>query len=190
MDRIPLVSENPDESHPEESTLNAIFRLVREEGMQPIPNLYRALANAPAMLKAWINFAWPLRKEATTPRALRELVIMHVAQLLHVEYEWAHHCPTALASGVTIGQLRVLHNWRESNLFSDPQRTTLEYAEAVVSGTPPSPELQRSLRTTFSHGQVVEVALTAAFYVAVSRLIQALNIPIEPEFEQYLPEWS
>lgn len=38
-------------------------------------NLYRALANAPDVLDAWLRFAWSLRDDCTTPRALRELMI-------------------------------------------------------------------------------------------------------------------
>ena len=50
-------------------------------------NLYRALAHAPELLRAWINFAWALRGHETTERRLRELMILRTATL--------HHSPTS-----------------------------------------------------------------------------------------------
>ena len=45
-------------------------------------NLYRCLAHAPDLLRAWIDFAWALRGHDRTSRRLRELMILRTA-LLH-----------------------------------------------------------------------------------------------------------
>ena len=92
MARLELVS--PDIDDP---ILNPIFDKFRDAGHEP-PDLYRVLANAPAMLKAWVDLAWPLRLEATTSRALRELIIMRVAVLTDAAFEWEAHWPAALPS--------------------------------------------------------------------------------------------
>ena len=91
--RLPLVgSESPD---PE---LARVFDRFRDAGRE-VPTLYRTLGNAPAMLNAWVGLAWPLRNEATTSRALRELIIMRVAQLTRTGYEWVAHRPMASSTG-------------------------------------------------------------------------------------------
>jgi 4-carboxymuconolactone decarboxylase len=53
----------------------------------PGVNLYRALAHAPWLLRAGIDFAWALREECETPRPLRELMILRTAQRALSQYE-------------------------------------------------------------------------------------------------------
>jgi hypothetical protein len=48
---------------------------VREAGVKQV-NLYPALAYAPRLLEAWIDFSWALREQCETPRQLRELIIL------------------------------------------------------------------------------------------------------------------
>src|SRR3954453_1426722 len=54
-------------------------------------NLYRCLAHAPDLLRAWIAFAWALRGNSATSRQLRELMILRTATLHHSPYEWHQH---------------------------------------------------------------------------------------------------
>ena len=42
---------------------------VRQAGA-PGANLYRALAHAPRLLEAWIDFAWALREHCDTPPSI------------------------------------------------------------------------------------------------------------------------
>lgn len=113
MPRIPLIEDNAD------PRIAAIYVALRSGGHAGFPNLYRLLAHAPAMLEAWTRLAWPLRTEAKTPRALRELMILRGAQIMGADYEWTHHAPMALAAGVTREQIDALELARERRLFGD-----------------------------------------------------------------------
>src|SRR6185369_13025763 len=86
------------------------------------PNLYRALANHPALVAAWTEFSKMLRHDTRTPRALRELVILRGGQLMGSEYEWAQHLPMARKAGVTEAQIEALAGWRSSKIFSDKEK--------------------------------------------------------------------
>jgi len=44
-------------------------------------NLYRVLGHHANLLSAWIEFAYTLRRDCTTARTLRELMILRGAQL-------------------------------------------------------------------------------------------------------------
>jgi hypothetical protein len=61
MPRVPLADFEP----PLEKRLDELW------GTRP--NLYRALANHPALVAAWTEFSRMLRYDTRTPRALREL---------------------------------------------------------------------------------------------------------------------
>ena len=70
----------------------SVFAAFHAEGREPIA-LYRALANAPILLRSYSTLARALRHDAVTDRCLRELVILRTAQLTDSEYEWSHHVP-------------------------------------------------------------------------------------------------
>lgn len=156
----------------------AVEARLRELGGRPI-NLYRALANQPAMLRAWVEFAWAVRNECQLPRSLRELVILRCAQLYGSEYEWAHHEVMARAAGVSEAQIQGLGAWRPSELFDERERAALAYAEAVFDG-----EVDEAAGAAFEAafpdpGERVEIVMTAATYTMVPRVLEALGVPLE-----------
>src|ERR1017187_1954756 len=77
-------------------------------------NLYRALANAPAITRAWLEFIWALRDDCDTPRSLRELVILRTAVRHESAYEWHHHAAMAQTAGVDPDRLEAVRSWQAS----------------------------------------------------------------------------
>jgi 4-carboxymuconolactone decarboxylase len=144
----------------------------------PGVNLYRALAHAPQLLEAWINFAWALREHCDTPRRLRELVILRTAQCMLSQYEWNQHRLMAAEAGVDEYQVAELAMWRTSPAFNDTERAALALTDALVEGCVPD-EVNATVDEHFSPQARVELTLTAAFYCAVPRLLDALRVPVE-----------
>lgn len=149
-----------------------------------IPNLYKTLANSPRMLQAWIDLSWPLRHEPSSPRSLRELMIMRVAQLTNSTYEWCHHWAMAITHGVREKQLRELSHWQSSGEFTAQEKAALKYADAITA-MDVADETFEEIRRTFAPEVIVELTLTAAFYTTVARVLQALQIELEPGYEKY-----
>jgi len=100
-------------------------------------NLYRCLAHAPDLLRAWIAFAWALRGNSSTSRQLRELMILRTATL--------HHSPTSGTSTVAWpprpgSPTMRLPNWRcgvRRRAFSPETRAALAFTDAIVEGNVP-----------------------------------------------------
>jgi 4-carboxymuconolactone decarboxylase len=145
-------------------------------------NLYRCLAHAPELLRAWINFAWALRGHETTERRLRELMILRTATLHHSPYEWHQHRRMAREAGATDYEVAELEMWRTSEAFSDADRAALAFTDAIVAGDVP-PAVTEELTRHFDDGQRVELTVTAAFYSMVPRVLDALGVPIEEREE-------
>jgi alkylhydroperoxidase family enzyme len=150
------------------------------------PNLYRGLANHPAIIAAWTEFANTLRHGSRTPRKLRELVILRGAQLSASEYEWAQHLKMARKAGVREAQIAALPDWRVSPEFDVKEKAALAIAEAVTRGRV-SDEVYEEAKRHFDHHDYVELAVTAAFYAMVARTLDALGIQLEAEFGDYSP---
>lgn len=168
--RLPLVpgdSTDPD--------LAKVFDVFRRAG-RDVPGLYRTLGNAPAMLRAWTGLAWPLRNECRTPRALRELIIMRVAQLTGARFEWVAHWDMAVDHGVSTEQLAELAGWRSSSRFGDEERAVLAMVDELTDDVDISDPTWEQLAARFDPGELVELVLTAGYYACVSRVLRGLRI--------------
>jgi 4-carboxymuconolactone decarboxylase len=150
---------------------------VRLSGVRQV-NLYRALAHAPKLLNAWISFAWTLREHCETPRSLRDLIVLRTAQRTLSQYEWHQHRRMAAEAGVGDHQVAELAMWRTSPAFTAAERAALALTDALVDGHV-SDQINTALAAHFDEKARVELTLTAAFYCAVPRLLDALRVPIE-----------
>ena len=175
MQRVPLAQFEP-----------ALGKRLEELWGQP-PNLYKALGNHPKLVAAWTEFSKTLRHDTRTPRALRELVILRGAQLMRSEYEWAQHLPMARKAGVSEAQIRDLASWRTSPNFNTGEKAALALGEAVTQGRV-SDEVYAEAMRHFDHHDYVELALIAAFYAMVGRMLDAMGVQLEPEVRAYSPK--
>ena len=151
-----------------------------EQAGAPGVNLYRALGNAPRLLEAWIDFAWALREHCDTPRRLRELLILRTAQRMLSQYEWHQHRLMAAEAGIDEHRVAELSMWRTSPAFDDAERAALALTDALVEGRVPN-KVNATVDEHFGPQARVELTLTAAFYCAVPRLLDAFRVPVEED---------
>jgi alkylhydroperoxidase family enzyme len=170
--RVPLVDEPG-------SPADGVFAQLRQDG-QPVPNLYRALANAPAVLKGWVDFAWPLR-EGASPRHLRELAITYLAIRRGSEYVRKHHKRFAIQHGVEPAVLDALlpSGWDRWAPVTDVQRQVLRLVDEVVDDGAASEDTIHELEHRYGVEQAVELVVTVAFYEAVCVVNRSLDVPVE-----------
>jgi alkylhydroperoxidase family enzyme len=144
-------------------------------------NLYRCLAHAPELLRAWIAFAWALRGNSATSRRMRELMILRTAMLHESHYEWHQHIHMATELGVSEAEVAELESWETSSLFDAGTKAALRFTDAIVDGKVPE-AINDELAEHFNETQRIELTVTAAFYSMVPRVLDALGVPIEEEF--------
>jgi 4-carboxymuconolactone decarboxylase len=141
-------------------------------------NLYRALANSAAVVRAWRDFLWSLRDDCISPRALREIAILRTAVRHRSQYEWFHHVSMAVAAGVDTRVVASLGRWRDADTLSGDERLVLELADAVCDGHVPQPLAETALER-FGAERYVELVVTIGSYVMVPRVLDALGVPAE-----------
>ena len=187
--RLPLIGADGGDE-----TVAEVLAGFAREGREPIA-LYKVLANSPGMLAAMAGVGRGLRFAEATPRELRELMVLRVAQLTGSDYEWSHHKAMAQKLEIDPDKLAELASWRESERFDERERAVLACAEEVhevALSAATFAELQR----LFSAEAIIEIVLTAAHYQSVSRVIQGLGVEVEPDYKPYLAneeeklEWS
>ena len=151
-------------------------------------HLYRLLAWAPKLMKAWGAYAWVLRFEVDVPHRLRELLIIQIGWLLQASYEYEHHLPMARDAGVTQAQIDALPAWEvEPSLFDEVERAILQLGKELAFGRAASPETMKTLRAELGEQKTVELIVTAAFYCGVARVINSTGLALELGYEHQRP---
>lgn len=177
MTHLEMVSDAPDDPQ-----LKAMFDDVASRWPR-VPNLYRILGHSPDMLRGWIDLAWTLRLKATTPRRVRELMILHGARISMTAYEWAQHVPMALEAGVTQEEVDALMDGEFAATLSEAEKAALRLAGEVTAGPAASQACMAELKQHFSDAEIIELVLTASFYVCVGRTLKSLDVPLEEAYE-------
>jgi AhpD family alkylhydroperoxidase len=151
-----------------------VERIVAERGS--VLHLYQMLLHSPPLAEGWLGFLTQVRQRLSLSGALRELVIMRVADLNGAPYEADQHAPLALKEGLTQAQLDALPHWPSSGVFSPLQQAVLRLADTMTREVQVPNELMREVRTHLGEREVVELVATIAAYNMVSRFLEALQI--------------
>lgn len=176
MARIPYADISTGEVQP------LVSRIKAERG--EVLHLYRMLLHSVPVATGWLAYLTAIRQQCQLSPALRELVIMRVAQLNGAPYEADQHKPFALKAGVTQKQLDALAHWTdEPEVFDAIQRDVLAYTDAMTRDVHVPDDVARAVRAHFDHKQLVELTATVAAYNMVSRFLEAMAIHSDDKVE-------
>ncbi len=117
-------------------------------------------------------------------RRLRELLVVHIAQQLGARYEFEHHKHMALDEGFTEPQLAALSDWRgKLSLFNADEQLMLRLGDDLAQGAGASAETMQALKARFDNRDLMEILVTGAYYCAVARVVNSLDLALEPGHE-------
>src|SRR5690606_38994068 len=131
---------------------------------------------SPPVARGWLNHLTGIRHNSSLNGALREMVIMRIAQLNGAPYEADQHSPIALKEGMTQAQLDELGSRESSSLFSDQEVADLAYTDAMTRDVQVPVVVFDAVKSFFEPRQLVELTATVATYNMVSRFLEALQI--------------
>ena len=149
-------------------------RIKAERGGKLL-NLYRMLLQSPPVAEGWLAFLTAIRQKSDLAPRVRELVIMRVAVLNAVEYEFRAHLPFVHKEGVTEAQIAGLRSG-DTTLFDERERAALAYADAVTRAIRVPDDVFAAVRRDFDDREIVELTATVGAYNLVSRFLEALQI--------------
>ncbi len=172
--RVPLLERDqvPDE-------VAALYdQLMHDRGV--VPNMFKALANVPALAVAMPALLKPLMGDGALPAAYKELIATRVASLNECNYCVSAHRQLALQRGATPEQIGAIDTF-ESGPFSPKEKSGFRYAGMLhLSGHAISEQTYRAVRAHFNHQELIELTAVAAAFEFFSRINTALHIPVTP----------
>ena len=175
MARVPLIDEK---EHPEFAELVEKFRTGRRGRLI---NIYRLLLNSPALAESWFNHSNAVRWKTALDGRLREIIIIRLGHLTRCQYVLRQHVPTlALADGLSLTECNALADWEASPLFSAGERAALAYADVMTRDIVVGDEVFAQVAQHFDQRQLVELTVLIGTYNMNARVLQALELDLEP----------
>ncbi len=144
---------------------------------EPRINLFRMLANAPAMIGPTLRLGEAILTKGELDPKLREQVILHVARLTDTEYERVQHERIAQLVGVTGDGL---------------EQPALKLVEALLTGDgTPDPELVRQVEADIGRAQLIELTLVVGYYAMLGGMMRTVRIDVDDVVEKgMLDRWQ
>jgi alkylhydroperoxidase family enzyme len=152
---------------------------VKVRGTEP-GHIHRTIANAPNLLRRFVDLANELRNGTRLDPRLRELALLTVGRLTGAEYEFVHHWNMALRLGVRREQLEQLSRFESSAEFNQDERAVMRYAAEATSNVKVSDATFEALRGFLDNRRIMELVMNVAIYNAVARIIVPCGIELEP----------
>jgi alkylhydroperoxidase family enzyme len=152
---------------------------VKVRGVDP-GHIHRVVANAPNLLRRFVDLANELRNGTLLDPRLRELALMTVGRLTGADYEFTHHWNMSLGLGVKREQLEHLKDFETSTSFNNEERAVMRYAVEATRDVKVSDKTFDALRQFLDNRRIMELVMNVAFYNSVARVIVPCGVELEP----------
>jgi alkylhydroperoxidase family enzyme len=154
-------------------------------------NLYRAFAHSPDATRSFQGLAQYIRYHSKLDPRLRELAILQVGYSARSAYEYSHHIKIGRDFGVTDDDIRAIAAEAngESTGFTPLEKAVLKAARELTAQPGLSDDTYGNLKRGLDNEHIVDLLMVISFYCGVVRLLAALQIDVEEDYETYLKEF-
>ena len=143
-------------------------------------NVFSMLANAPSLAGPALRLGEAILTKSQLDNALRELAILHVAQVTNTAYEWVQHVPIAQSVGVSDEQIEALRAGRlGDDEFDSRQLAALALVGASFRDEVPAPGLVEAAHAELGTEQLIELLVTAGYYGMLGQVFRAVQIDVD-----------
>jgi alkylhydroperoxidase family enzyme len=149
-----------------------------ERGRGTVLKLYRALANQPPALEAFMGMSLYVRDYSRVAPAMRELVILATAHALDEEYELAQHEALARKVGLEEAKISALR-FENADLLEPREQAVVKYAFAITRTRSVRDDTFDALLVHFTISEIVDITLIIGWYHLCSVVIRGLGIELE-----------
>jgi len=153
---------------------------LKVRGTEP-GHIHRTVANAPNLLRRFVDLANELRNGTQLDPRLRELALMTVGRLTGADYEFTHHWNMSLRVGVKREQLENLADFETSAAFDDHERAVMRYAVEATRDVKVSDATFNALRGFLDNRRIMDLVMNVAFYNSVARVIVPCGVELEAD---------
>jgi AhpD family alkylhydroperoxidase len=152
---------------------------------EPRINLFRMLANAPALIGPTLRLGEAILTSGDLDPALRELAILHVARLTGTEYEWVQHQEIARLIGIEEQKLAAIAAGEIIGpAFDRRELMTLRLVGHVLEDAAPPAELVIEVEAEIGRSPLMELLLVTGYYEMLGGVMRAVRLDVDNVVEK------
>jgi alkylhydroperoxidase family enzyme len=142
-------------------------------------NIYRALSHTPNGLRQFMRLGNFLLTKSSLEPKLRELAILRAGWECRSPYEFSQHVSMGRAAGLSDAQIRAV-GAPHQGVFAPQEMAVLAYAGEMSRDSRVSDATHTAVAAFLNDAGIVELAMTVGFYNLVSRVLNALEVDLDP----------
>jgi alkylhydroperoxidase family enzyme len=161
------------------------------DGLPRKLNIFRMWANAATCFRPGLSFGTAILSKQKLAPDLRELIILGVARLEGGIYEWVQHVPIGERAGCTKAQIAALEALGfDDDAFDGRAKAMLRLVREVVRDVKASEAAVEAANAQFTPQEIVEIILTAGFYMTMARMTETTRVDIDAPPGVTVPNWE
>lgn len=148
-------------------------------GKRPL-HILTTLAHHGGLLQSFLGFSATLALRGRLPRRDAEIAALRAAFNCGSAFEWGHHRVYGLAAGLSEIEIEAIAGDIDSHGWSHHEAAVLRAADELHRDQTISDASWNALAAHYDEAQCIELLFTVGQYTTLSRITNALRIPLEP----------
>jgi 4-carboxymuconolactone decarboxylase len=148
-------------------------------------NVFRTLANHPALYKAWWDFATYILRDNSLPPRDREILILRIGWLCQSEYEWAQHVRIGKRAGLSDDDIRNIRQGADAPGLSEHDRLLIVATDELRRDSKISDATWDKVTAVYNTQQVMDLVFTVGQYNLVSMALKTLGVELDEGLEGF-----
>jgi alkylhydroperoxidase family enzyme len=145
-------------------------------------NLFKVLAHAETCLTPVMRLGGAILSRQQLGDRDRELLVLLVARLQDVRYEWTHHVPIARKVGFTEAAIEAIEQLAFDGEHFTPRELALAaFCRQVVETARAEDAVFAALREHLSEREVMEAILAIGYYMTMARVLNVTETEMDAD---------
>ncbi|NIS10295.1 MAG: carboxymuconolactone decarboxylase family protein [Candidatus Dadabacteria bacterium] len=150
-----------------------------EQKFGVVPNVIKAMANAPEMLSGFMPFLGAALGPGTqVSNDLKELAILTTAKLNGCSYCTAHHTAAGKRAGLTDEKIAASTD-ASSAALDDKEKAIVQYTTELAKNVAASDEALSQMKQHFNDAEIAELTMVAGTFHVLTRFADTFKVDLE-----------
>ena len=150
-------------------------------GFGTVLNVHRMMAHHPELLAAWTPLRQHIAAGGTLTPRHRELIILRVAALSGVAYEWHHHVNRGSRAGIGPAEIEAVQTAAAAAWPDEKEAELLAATDELFQGLAVGDAGWEALTRHFTIPQIFDLVVTVGMYTTLAMFINTTGVQIEAE---------
>ncbi|MEL7108715.1 MAG: carboxymuconolactone decarboxylase family protein [Pseudomonadota bacterium] len=142
-------------------------------------NIFKMMANAPGLLRPFVDLGGAFLFEGKLDPVTRECAILRVGYLSGASYETAQHEKIGRDIGMDEALFSALRTGPKADGMTDEQRLTVSYVDDLVENVKAGDDTFKPALEHFGPEALQELTLVTGYYMMVCRFLETFEVDIE-----------